>query len=351
MGHVLIVATTELKRRIRSRSALITAIVAPLALAVVFGNLIGGAASGGGTFDIGIVDAGGTEMSGEIAAAVLADDRGSEAVRFSSVAESDAEQLVEDAELGAAILVGGEGEMSVISSEERAISSQIAEAVAHSIAGSVQSGGQESIPLGSLPLGGRELSVMAYFGASMSGLLLFFTMGAGPRSMMEDRDNHTLSRMLSGPVAPGAILAGKVLAAAALGAFGFVVVWLVTTVMFEAEWGDPLGVFVVLILTVFAIGGISLFVGGLARTPQQAETYTTVVGFLLALLGGAFVPPVDTPAALRALSRFTPNGLSLNAFSALNADEASLADLAPELLALIAIGVVFGAFGVQTSRS
>ncbi len=348
------VATTELRRRLRSRSALVTAFLAPLGLAVVFGTMLSNTEAS--TFDIGIVDAGGSALSAGVTDELVsfdeqASDEQEGSIVFTVVgSEALAEEQIDDGTIGAAIVVGATGEILVLKSPDRPISAQVGESIGYSIGGSLQTGLTEPTPLATAPLGGRPLNVMAYYGASMAGLLLFFTVGTAARSMLEDRDNSTLPRMLSGPTNVGSILSGKVLAAATLGALGFVVVWIITTAAFGATWGSPAGVILMIIGTVAAIGGVSLFIGGLTRTPQQAESAQSVVGFMLALIGGAFVPPTDTPATLRTLSRFSPNGLSLQGFSALNADNAGIRDLFPTLVGLVVFGLVFGGVGLQLSK-
>jgi ABC-2 type transport system permease protein len=93
---------------------------------------------------------------------------------------------------------------------------------------------------------------------------------------------------------------------------------------------------------------VTLFVASFARTDQQAETYTLVVTFAFALLGGNFVGPF-APELLRTLSLATPNGWALRAFTDLGADAASLSSILLTLGVLVAVGVVFGWIGVHRS--
>jgi len=97
--------------------------------------------------------------------------------------------------------------------------------------------------------------------------------------------------VLASPIAPGALLAGKVLGVAVLSSVGFAVVWLVTTAVFGAAWGPPATVVVLIVATVLSISGVSAFVCGLARTNEQADTYTSAVTFVLALLGATSSGP------------------------------------------------------------
>jgi ABC-2 type transport system permease protein len=180
----------------------------------------------------------------------------------------------------------------------------------------------------------------------MAILLLFFSTGLAAQSILEDKENRTLDRMLSGPTTLWSVLIGKVVAVAAMAVAGFITVWLVTSVLFDATWGDASAVLVLIVFTIFALAGVATFVGGLASTAQQATTLTAVVTFGLSLVGGNFTGPADAPAALRAMRGFTPNGRALEAFTELSADASSIGSIASTLAVLFAFGIVFGAVGL-----
>lgn len=355
MRSLLTIARAELLRRIRSRSAIIVSFIGPLAMAVVFGFIFDGTASS--SFTIGIVDEAGTAVSGQVVDGVLNfdeadavepdDAEASASVELLAVADrAAAEEGVDDDAYGAAIVVGDELALTVITSPSSPLSGQVASSIAESIATSVQTGGAPSQQLVELPLGGRELSAQAYFGASMAILLLFFATGLAAQSILEDRENRTLDRILAGPTTTWSVLIGKVVAVSTLAVGGFVTVWIVTSVVFGATWGNPVGVFVLIVFTVFALAGVATFVGGLAGTAQQATTLTAVVTFGLSLLGGNFSAPADAPAALAAVRGFTPNGRALEAFTELSVDAGSVGSIATALVVLFGFGVVFGAVGL-----
>lgn len=359
--QVSTIAVAELQRRLRSKSALITAFVAPLAMAVVFGLMLGGIDEGDATFSIavvdGSVDAGASGLDATIAADIVGDLAASPAEEGIEFLELDdvgaAESAVDDGDVGAAIVValsGGQPDLTVLTSAASPLSSQVAQSIASGVATSIETGGAQSIELEPIAVGGRSLDAAAFFGASMAILLLFFATGAAAQSVLEDKENRTLDRMLSGPTTVWSILLGKVLAVAVMAIASFVVVWLVTTIVFGAEWGSAPAVLVLIVFTVIALAGVATFVGGMASTAQQATTLTAVVTFGLSLLGGNFTGPADTPAALRSLRGLTPNGRALEAFTEVSVDAASIGSMASTLIALLLFGVVFGAVGLLSVR-
>lgn len=370
---VLVVAGADLRRRLRNRSAVVVAFVGPLSLGVVFSVLVGGA--GSSTFEIGVVDLDRSPTSTDLVASLVAANAEQDQLRFVALDDDQAaRRQVTDGDLGAAIVLGeGLQEVEVLRDPEQPVSGQVAQSVAQSIASGYERVGLSvataatlgvtpddtvvaaagetppALTVGDLPVGGRELSPGAFYGASMAVLFLFFTVGFAARSVLTERQTGTLARLLATPASPGAILAGKTLSVAVLGFAGFVTVWLVTSLLFGAPWGDPVAVVALMAATVLAVAGVATFVASLARSERQADAATTVTAFVLALLGGNFVGP-NLPPLLRRLSVFTPNGWALRSFTALNTDAAGLREILTALAVLVAMGLVFGAVGVVRVR-
>lgn len=369
----LVVAGADLRRRLRNRSAVVVAFVGPLSLGVVFSVLVGGA--GSSTFEIGVVDLDHSPASTDLVASLVAANAEQDQLRFVALDDDQAaRRQVTDGDLGAAIVLAqGFQDVEVLRDPEQPVSGQVAQSVAQSIASGYERVGLSvataatlgvtpddavvaaagevppALALSDLPVGGRELSPGAFYGASMAVLFLFFTVGFAARSVLTERQTGTLARQLATPATPGAILAGKTLSVAVLGFAGFVTVWLVTSLLFGAPWGDPVAVVALMAATVLAVAGVATFVASLARSERQADAATTVTAFVLALLGGNFVGP-NLPPLLRRLSVFTPNGWALRSFTALNTDAAGLREILTALAVLVAMGLVFGAVGVVRVR-
>ena len=69
MRATLLVASVELRRRLRNRSAIFTAFIGPLLLAAVFGVLLGGTSSF--ILRIGVVDADRSDVTAEFVRGLL----------------------------------------------------------------------------------------------------------------------------------------------------------------------------------------------------------------------------------------------------------------------------------------
>lgn len=384
------IAGNDLRRRVRDRSLLIQAVVAP----IVLGLIVGAAFSGGPSVSTTIGVADGTDGSA-IARAIVdslvrdggqggEEGDGGAALTFVEVDADEVEQAVDGEDVDAALVIAGSPEQAVTGAEpvridvvgraadplDQSIASSVAASVAAQLRTTSVAAGTvmrleppEPDQIEGLYAQARRVtaalavsttgvesgySVIGYFAPAMAMLFLFFTLGAGARSIATERREGTLSRIRVAPVSDGSILIGKTLSVFVLGLVSLATVWAVTALAFGVDWGDPAGVAAVLLGVVVAIAGISLLISGLARTENQADALTTIVALALSVLGGSFFFAAAGP--ISTLKRFTPNGQALNALTELSAGEGSLADVMPAVVLLFAIGLVTGLVGVTTLR-
>jgi ABC-2 type transport system permease protein len=183
----------------------------------------------------------------------------------------------------------------------------------------------------------------------MAIFFLFFTVSFGARGILVERRQGTLRRLLASAAPPGAVLAGKALAAFVLGVTSVLVVWLATALVFGADWGDPLAVVALTVTSVFAAIGVTALVVTLARTDEQAEGYGSLVVFTLAL-GGNFVYLAQLPDLLQRLSLLTPNGWALRGFVDLVADGGGVSTVAGPIAVTAAFGLATGAVALFRAR-
>jgi len=389
LTQALLVARLDLRRRLRDRSVLIQVILAPVLLALIIGGAFSGD-SGGLRADIWLADADGSELSTQIVAALAGQSEpGGEGVSFvakpgldAAAAEAavDADEadavVVIPAGFGAAVRAGEAAELRVLGDAGDDVVAGIARSVADGIANGVQTQraaiattltaaaqlGEEvsaddvarvaaATPAAITVRDSRfenTFSMMSFFAPGMAMIFLFFVMGAAARSLVTERREGTLPRMLAGPTSPTAVLLGKALAVLTLGFTSLLMVWGITSLGFGVDWGDPLGVLLVITGAVVAIAGISLVITGLARTESQSEALTIVFALVLSVLGGSFV--YTATGFLAEVRKFTPNGQALMAFSDLAAGNASPADVLPAVLLLLGGGLVTGAIGLLAIR-
>jgi ABC-2 type transport system permease protein len=387
----LLIAAKDLRQRVRDRSGLVIAFVAPFLLAAIIGLAFGG----GDGFRLAATYAVADNDRGPLATrfvdGVLADPGLAEAVTLRRVDAAEARELVDRGDADAAFLVpagfsasvrrGRSATITVLEGGASPVAGQVARSLAEAYAaqlaatglsvrtaldaaartppatqaeanrlGRQAAGGQLPVRLADGGVGTREIKPANYFGPSMAIFFLFFTVSFGARSILIERRQGTLRRLLASAAPPGAVIAGKALAAFVLGTSSVLVMWLATSLVFGADWGDPVAVVALTVSSVLAAIGITAMVITLARTDEQADGYSSLVVFTLALLGGNFIYLAQLPDLLQRLSLLTPNGWALRGFVDLVADGGGLGSVAAPVAVTAAFGLATGAVALVRAR-
>jgi ABC-2 type transport system permease protein len=318
MRPALVILGKDLRQRLRDRSALLVAIVVPLVLASIFGLIFHNAIGGRVSFKFGLVeqDHGPAAQAFKSAALSPLERRGLITVKDEptlAAGRHDADQIKVSATFvipaGFSDAIGHAGTAAtvrVLGNVDSAIGAQVAQSIAQSFADGTDtarivaavSGGRalDSRLVGSLPnpiaiadvsTRSRQLDAGTFYAGGMAIFFLFFTVQFGVTSLLEERRDGTLSRMLVAPIRREAVLAGKLLTSLVLGSVSMVVLALATHFLLSAHWGNVVGVLILIATGVLAATAVMTLVATLARTPEQAQSWQTMVALVLGMLGGA----------------------------------------------------------------
>jgi ABC-2 type transport system permease protein len=388
VGAALTIAAKDLRQRIRDRSAIVLAVIAPFALAGVFSVLIP-ADEDGFNPDYGLVNADGGPIAaafvdGPLAGLVEAD--AAELTEFAS--PSEARRLVEDGDVEAAFLIpagfsqavtaGQAAELTIIGNADSAFSTQVAEALASgflqdlasirlSVATVVHQEGaadeERTAELGELAraapdpirLAGtltesRQVGSTTFYAASMAIFFLFFTAQFGALSLLGERRGGTLPRLVAAPIAPWSIILGKALGSFVLASVAMVVLVVASSLLLGASWGDPLAVALLVLGAVIAAMGITALITTLSRTEEQAGSWNSIVAVTLAILGGAFFPLARGPEFLQQVSLVAPHAWFLRGIGDLAQSGTGPGTVVVPVAVLLGIGLVTGAIGMLRAR-
>jgi ABC-2 type transport system permease protein len=198
--------------------------------------------------------------------------------------------------------------------------------------------------------GTGTVSATSFFAPSMVVLALFFCGQIVARGLVAERRTRTLSRIVLTGAAPWRILLAKYAMAFGTGVLSAAVV-LGAFAAFGTRFGDAWVVALLVVLTAAAMISAASLAVLLARTEEQATTYGTVIAFVLAILGGNFVPLSETHGLLSTLALFTPNGWAVRGFADLSVASADpLGTVGWSLVALAGFAVLAGLPALLLSR-
>lgn len=362
MGAVGTITAKDLRLRLRDRSVLLYGIVAPFLLAVVLGATFG-SVQDRIELELGVVAPDGDELAGpfvdEVLPALVEDGLVTQVADLGDRAAGEAALLEEG--LTAVVVFGRDGTVEVLGNVDAPTGVGVTEAIVASYLDAVRSvrltvaaglaagatdpgalvaaarEGAAAVALVEEPVGIRPIDLTTYTAAGMSVFFLLFAVGIAVNGLLEEERDGTMARLATAPIPSWAPLAAKALTAVIVGTVSMGMLVIATTVVVGAEWGDPVGVAVLVVAAVLAATGVVGLVASFARTPEAAGNALGVVGTVLGALGGSFFPIRDI-GLLDAVSSLTPHHWFLQGLTRLSggAPPADVLDSVAVLLALAA---------------
>jgi ABC-2 type transport system permease protein len=196
-----------------------------------------------------------------------------------------------------------------------------------------------------------EFDILSYMAPGMALLFLMYTVSYGGRSILAERSQGTLPRLLVSPTSTAQVLGGKVLGIFFTGVAQVGILILASSVFFGVKWGDAPGLLVLILAVVFGATGWGMLITALARTPAQVGSVGSAIMLIFGILGGSFINLEQMPPMVRAISKITPNAWGLDGFTTL-ALGGGLANLVEPITALLIMGaVLFGIAVVLLGRN
>ena len=196
-----------------------------------------------------------------------------------------------------------------------------------------------------------QFDILAYMAPGMALLFLMYTVSYGGRSILSERSQGTLPRLLVSPTSTAQVLGGKVLGIFLTGVAQVGILILASSVFFGVKWGDTLGLAILILAAVFGATGWGMLITALARTPAQIGSIGSALMLIFGILGGSFINLEQMPAYVRTLGKITPNAWGLDGFTTL-ALGGTLPNLTEPITALLIMGtILFGVAVVLFNRN
>ncbi|HEU0297779.1 MAG TPA: ABC transporter permease [Anaerolineales bacterium] len=189
-----------------------------------------------------------------------------------------------------------------------------------------------------------EFDLLAYFAPGMALMFLMYTVSYGGRSILAERSQGTLPRLLVSPTSTAQFLGGKVFGVFLTGVAQVGILILASTLFFGVKWGDALGILVLILAAVFGATGWGMLITALARTPAQVGSVGSATMLIFGILGGSFIDLEQFPPLMQTISKITPNAWGLDGFTTL-ALGGTLRNLMEPITALLTMGALL--FGIS----
>ncbi len=386
MRAAWLICLKDLRSRLRDRSALLIGIVVPFGLAFIFNLIFSGISGGSNVISLGVVNADHGAASEQFTSQVVpAVNRSGLISIHAEPTEARARALAGNGTLAAVIIIPAgfsarvqanrPASMQVIGNVDAPVSTEIARSIAESYVADLNrvrlsvatAAGTTSlspaqiqalaaraaaapapVTVTDVSAQTRELNQKSFFAAGMAVFFLFFTVQFGVTSLLEERNDGTLARLLAAPISRSSILGAKLLTSFLLGVISMTVLVAATTLLFGARWGNPVGVTVLIVTAITAATGIMALIATLARNAEQAANWQSVVAVILGLIGGTFFPVSQAPGVLSSIALVTPQAWFLRGLGDLRGGGVSVVWV--PALAMLAFAAVTGGLALFRLR-
>jgi ABC-2 type transport system permease protein len=184
-----------------------------------------------------------------------------------------------------------------------------------------------------------EFDPLAYIAPGMALMFLMYTVSHGGRSILAEKAQGTLPRLLVTPTTSSQILGGKVFGIFLTGAAQMLILIVASFLFFQLRWGDPLAVLVLVLSAVFAATGWGMLITSTASSPGQVANLGTALMLIFGLLGGSLIDLASMPQFIQFLSKITPNAWALDGFQTLGLG-GGLGSVLRPIMALLVMGIL-----------
>ena len=385
MRIIAALALNDLRLTFTDRGAVLWMFVLPVVFAAFFGMVMGGgSASGDVSVDLAVVDLDASRVSQALVASLASEGV---SVRLLTPEERSATEdlvrtLVIPEGFGEGVLTGSrqtlrlEKEPGTSAEAGLVVQARILGAAARLIGRLVEAEREqgndtpisaESFAVVEVPpdlvrvdtrTAGRATVVPDGFAQSIPGMTVMFVMLValtyGAASVSAERASGKLRRLITAPVIPREVVAGKIIGRfviAALQITVLVAVGVVASRVFGLFIGDhPFQMYLILLLFALAVAPLGVAFGGWFTDPDRAASVGVIATMVMAALGGCWWPLEVVSPTLQRVALAFPTGWAMRALHGIISFGKDLDGVVPSLLALAAFAASFSLLAARSLR-
>ncbi len=151
--------------------------------------------------------------------------------------------------------------------------------------------------------------------AGIAVIMLLFSVSARGTSLLTEKQSGTLKRLLTLPVSPYQILAGKLLYSIIISMVQLIIMFVFAGLAFGLNLGlNVPGMLLVMLATAFACSSFGIFIASVSTSHKQSELIAIIIILIMSTLGGSMIPLYIMPEFMSKLAVFTINYWSIQGF-------------------------------------
>jgi YhgE/Pip-like protein len=194
-------------------------------------------------------------------------------------------------------------------------------------------------------------SPLVVFGSAQAIFFMLFTAMGSATSLLEEKRDGTLQRLIASPTPRMVILLGKLIGTFLICLVQVTILIIALTLVgsllsgkLQFIWGNNLlDMGLVMVAVALAAAGLGTVVAALVRTPEQGNIIGGVISLVMGVFGGAFFNTSIFPDFLKSISNLTITYWGTDAFTKLAQNQT---DIGRNLAVLFVMGIVLFVAGL-----
>lgn len=193
--------------------------------------------------------------------------------------------------------------------------------------------------------------MVSFYAAAIGVMFLLFTASGASGSLLDEAESGTLDRVLSSRVTMTKLLAGKLVFCGLLAFAQLILMFLWAWLVFKLDFLPHIPGFVVMGLsTAFAVAAFGMLLASVCQTRAQLGALSTLVILIMSSVGGSMFPRFLMPHAMQQAGLLTINAWAIDGFTKVFWRDEPVSHLWPQVLVLLAVGVVLFAVARRLAR-
>jgi ABC-2 type transport system permease protein len=145
-------------------------------------------------------------------------------------------------------------------------------------------------------------------------MLLFSVAGLGA-SLLQEKEEGTLRKLLFSPLGATNILFGKMLSANIIAMVQLAIMFTFSWLAFGLNIKQNIpGLLIMIVATAFACSGFGIFLASFVKTRAQVQGLTTLIVLTMSAIGGSMMPSFVMPLWMQKMALFSVNYWSIQGF-------------------------------------
>lgn len=202
----------------------------------------------------------------------------------------------------------------------------------------------------SIVTGKKTINGVSARAAGFSILFVMIVMLSATGTILKAKQMGVWHRLLETPVTRAQVLAGYILSFFLIGWFQFGALMILTNLLFDVQWGNALGIIVLVSVLLLAVIGLALLLASVVKTTEQQSALGNIVIISTCMISGLYWPIEIEPEFMQKIANFVPQTWAMRGFTELIARGGALADITGYIGVLLLFAGIFFAIGLTRIR-